>query len=63
LGDRRVTAKVLQLCGSMMADHSYNMLANSPDAPTLKIQLEKGQEMLTCHTRADHRTSHALYED
>jgi hypothetical protein len=41
LGDRRVTAKVLQLCGSMMADHSYNMLANSPDAPTLKIQLEK----------------------
>ncbi|CAM6035382.1 unnamed protein product [Sphagnum compactum] len=41
LGDRRVTAKVLQLCGSMMADHSYYMLANSPDAPTLKIQLEE----------------------
>jgi hypothetical protein len=42
LGDRQVTAKVLQLCGSMMADHSYYMLANSPDAPTLKIQLEEG---------------------
>lgn len=52
LGDRQVTAKILQLCGSMMADHSYHMLESIPDAPTLKIQLERGKGNLTFHTRA-----------
>lgn len=46
LGDRQVTAKVLQLCGSMMADHSSHMLESARDARTLKIQLEQGKENL-----------------